>query len=182
MSVYIALLRGVNVGGKHILPMRDLREILATLDCEDVRTYIQSGNAVFRFAGDPEALTRQIRAGIKDKFGFSSRLLLLTRGQLQAIAACNPYPGAEQDPRFLHVWFMAEHPAKPDLEALMEKQTATESFELGSAAFYLHAPDGIGHSKLANLVEKCLGVDVTARNWRTVSKLLQLAATVGKDN
>lgn len=176
MITYIALLRGINVGGNNPLPMKELREILAALACENVRTYIQSGNAVFTSNAEPESLTSEIRLAIEERFGFSPKLLLLSHERLVAIAASNPFPDAEQKPKSLHVGFLADKPTNPDLDRLRDRKTKSEEFSLNDDAFYLYAPDGVGRSKLAGQVEKCLGVDVTARNWRTVTKLLELAS------
>ena len=182
MITYVALLRGINVGGKHLLPMEELREILAALGCENVRTYIQSGNAVFVSDSDRDALTSEIRSAIEKRFGFSPKILLLSSERLVEIAASNPFPEAEKNPKFLHVWFLADRPLNPDLVKLGNTKTNSEEFSLGEGAFYLYTPDGLGRSKLAGQVEKCLGVDVTARNWRTVVKLLELASANSMDH
>jgi uncharacterized protein (DUF1697 family) len=181
MITYIALLRGINVGGNNPLPMKELREILASLGCENVRTYIQSGNAAFASDSDRDTLTGAIRSAIEKRFGFSPKILLLSNERLVEIAASNPFSEAEQNPKFLHVWFLADNPRNPDLDKLNNTKTNSEKFSLGQGAFYLYTPDGLGRSKLAGHVEKCLGVDVTARNWRTVTKLLELATLTDSD-
>lgn len=178
MTVNVALFRGINVGGKHSLPMQDLRDILTSLGCEDVKTYIQSGNAVFHTTSAAGSLADEIKAVIGERFGFSPWVLLLTVAEFVEIAAANPYADAESMPKSLHVLFLAESPKSPDLNSLNVVKAESESFELGDRAFYLHAPDGIGRSKLAAKVEKALGVEATGRNWRTVSKLLELADTI----
>jgi len=171
---YVALFRGINVGGKHILPMQDLREILSTLGCEGVQTYIQSGNAVFSSLLDEKPLAEQIKGEIDKRFGFAPAVLLLPTERFNAIVAANPFPDAEQTPKYLHVWFLMESPSGPDLEALHALKKPSEHFILSDEAFYLHAPDGIGRSRLAEKIDRCLGVATTARNWRTVSKLFEL--------
>lgn len=175
MSNYVALFRGINVGGKHILPMAELREILVSLGCEGVQTYIQSGNAVFTSAANSNTLSENIKDAIDKRYGFAPQVLLLTVARFNEIAGANPFAGAEKAPKTLHVCFLAETPRAPDLGALDESKTLSERFSLGDGAFYLHAPDGIGRSKLAGKVDRHLGVSTTARNWRTVSKLLDLA-------
>ena len=174
MDTLIALFRGINVGGHHKLPMQDLRDILASLGCEDVKTYIQSGNAVFNSSEHRESLATGIQAAVEAKFGFAPRVLILEVEQFRAIAAANPYKAAEETPKALHVAFLAEPPGKPDLEALEAARSDSEAFELVGPAFYLHAPDGIGRSKLAACVDRALGVETTGRNWRTVAKILEL--------
>ena len=178
MTVCVALFRGINVGGHNKLPMQELRDMLASLGCENVQTYIQSGNAVFRIAKDPAILADEIVVAIDDSFGFRPGLLILKLDAFRAIAAANPYRAAEATPAQLHVSFLTETPTDPDIESLERLRSASESFELANGAFYLHAPDGIGRSKLAARVEKALGVEATGRNWRTVSKLLELADSV----
>jgi len=177
MTAHVALLRGINVGGKNSLPMQDLRDILGSLGCENVKTYIQSGNAVFHAADNTKTLVNNIRNAIEQRFGFAPTVLLLSADKFKAIAAANPYPQAEETPKLLHVWFLAEAPTSPDLDALASVKAPSEKFALLGDAFYLHAPDGIGRSRLAAKVDRCLGVATTARNWRTVTKLLALADT-----
>lgn len=176
MKKYIALFRGINVGGHNKLPMQALRDIFVALDCANVQTYIQSGNVVFEVAGDPAKLDTALETAIDDRFGFRPQVLVLDVKEFAAIAAANPYTAAEQHPQQLHISFLAAAPTAPDLASLESLRSPTESFELIGKAFYLHAPDGIGRSKLAAKVEKALGVAATGRNWRTVSKLLALAA------
>jgi len=178
MTVYVALLRGINVGGYNKLPMQDLRDILAALGCENIKTYIQSGNAVFRSADERVHLSNKIRAAVDEKFGFTPTVQLLTIDDYQSILSANPFPEAVEDPKSLHVSFLSETPIDPDLKSLHALRSPTENYELLANAFFLHAPDGIGRSKLAAKVEKCLGVQATGRNWRTAMKLAELAATI----
>ena len=173
MTIHVALFRGINVGGKHILPMQDLRELLAELGCEDIQTYIQSGNAVFSSA-DPISLSAKITSTIEERFDFAPQVLLLTVERFAAIASANPYPEAEVTPKFLHVWFLTEKAGNPDIDAMNSIKAENERFTLTDDALYLHAPDGIGRSRLAGKVDRHLGVSTTARNWRTVGKLLVL--------
>jgi uncharacterized protein (DUF1697 family) len=175
MNRYVALFRGINVGGKHILPMQALREILAACDCEDVQTYIQSGNAIFSSAVAASGLSANITHAIEERFGFAPQVLLLTVDRFMAIAAANPFTDADANPKCLHVWFLAENPRAPNLDALNDLKVESERFLLKDDAFYLYAPDGIGRSKLAAKVDRHLGVATTARNWRTVCKIIELA-------
>jgi len=175
MTIHVALFRGINVGGKHILPMQDLRDLLAELGCEDIQTYIQSGNAVFSASADPKSLSAQITRTVEERFGFAPQVLLLTVERFAAIASANPYPEAEAIPKFLHVWFLTEKAGNPDIDAMNSIKAENERFTLTDDALYLHSPDGIGRSRLAGKVDRHLGVSTTARNWRTVRKLLDLA-------
>ena len=178
MTIYVALLRGINVGGKNSLPMQKLRDMLAALGCEDIKTYIQSGNAVFRSDDERALLSSKIEVAVDEKFGFAPTVLLLTIDDYHSILAANPFPDAVDDPKSLHVSFLAEACVDPDLNSLDALKSPTENYELAVNAFYLHAPDGIGRSKLAAKVEKYLGVPATGRNWRTTTKLAELAASI----
>ena len=175
MSRFVALFRGINVGGKHSLPMQALREILAACGCEDVQTFIQSGNAVFSSAVAASELAANIKHAIEARFSLAPQVLLLTVDRFAAIAAANPFTDAESNPKCLHVSFLTEKPGAPNLDALDGLKVESERFLLKGDAFYLYAPDGIGRSKLAAKVERHLGVAATGRNWRTVSKIIELA-------
>ena len=179
MSTYIALLRGINVGGSNILPMRELIVLLEELGLSRVKTYIQSGNVVFQSGhNDIKELAQKISAAIGNSHGFAPHIFLLDLSALQAAVAANPFPQAENDPNTLHLFFLDEVPQNPDWAALESIKAETEQYRLVNNVFYLHAPDGIGRSKLAGKVEKVLGVAVTARNWRTVSKVIAMALEI----
>lgn len=176
MTRWIALLRGINVGGNSSLPMKDLREILTALGCDNPQTYIQSGNCVFDHReADPALLSTRISEEIGARFGFSPRVLLITADQLRAAIDANPYPQAVEDPKSLHFYFLAVPADKPDLDGLRNAAKETEDFKLIDQVFYLYAPEGIGRSKLAEQVEKRLGVAATARNLRSVMKIADMA-------
>jgi uncharacterized protein (DUF1697 family) len=177
MKTWIGLFRGINVGGNNILPMAELRSDLESLNLNNVRTYIQSGNVVFdSTAKTSKSLTEKIARRIEERHGFRPHLLILTREELISAIESNPFPKAVSDPKTLHFSFLAEPTSNPDIEALDSAKTPTESFKLVDRVFYLHAPDGIGRSKLAAKTEKCLGVVMTSRNYRTVDKLLSMVA------
>jgi uncharacterized protein (DUF1697 family) len=179
VKTYIALLRGINVGGKDIVPMRELVETLEALGLNQVRTYIQSGNVVFQSArSDLTKLTQDIRAAIGNQYGFTPELLLFDLQTFQAAITDNPFPEAEREPKTLHLFFLARVPENPNLAALDRIRKENERFELVNNVFYLHAPDGIGRSKLAQNVGKDWDVAVTARNWRTVSKIMAMVEEV----
>jgi uncharacterized protein (DUF1697 family) len=176
MKTYIALFRGINVGGSNLLPMPALRLLLEKEGCVDVRTYIQSGNAIYRSAGSDRAgLAKRLTAAISKSLGFEPRVLVLTRRELESAVSGNPFPEVVGNPQSLHLFFLAERLKKPDLKPLDALKTETERFELRGTVFYLHTPDGFGRSKLAARAERLLGVETTARNWRTVTTLLEMA-------
>jgi len=175
MTTYIALFRGINVGGKNKLPMKDLAATLDGVGARDVATYIQSGNAVFQSEEqDAALLSEAIEAAIKERHGFEPRVLVLGAEDLEEAVRSNPFPKAESEPKTLHVYFLAASPERPDLDALEGLKGERERFVLGDGVFYVHAPNGIGRSKLAANIEKLLGVPVTARNWRTVRKVMEM--------
>jgi uncharacterized protein (DUF1697 family) len=175
MNQWLVLLRGINVGGKNIVPMKQLSQMLSELGCGDIKTYIQSGNVLLQHEElQNHALSELIANSMQVTFGFKPHLLLLTRIQLEQAIANNPYIAAQSDSKNLHLFFLAEQSGQRDFAALNQIKASTESFELIGRIFYLYAPDGIGRSKLAKKVEKVLGVAVTARNWNTVTKLLTL--------
>jgi uncharacterized protein (DUF1697 family) len=176
MNTYIALFRGINVGGRNSLPMKELVTILEELGCQNVRTYIQSGNAVFESdTDDISRLSKSISSSVEKRRGFAPHVLLLTLKELEKAIANNPFPEGREDPKALHVGFLASAPRQPDLKKLESLRGEKERFRLVDDIFYLHAPDGIGRSKLAASTEKLLGVPMTDRNWRTVLKLLDMA-------
>jgi uncharacterized protein (DUF1697 family) len=178
-GTYILLLRSVNVGGTGSLPMKDFIRLLEKLGLADVRTYIQSGNAVFRASRTQATrLPARIRAGLSRKLGFAPEVILLRLEDLESAIAANPYPKAGAAPQSLHLTFLASAPLEPDLAALEKLCKNNERFALKGRVFYLHAPDGVGKSRLFARIEGLLGVAGTSRNWRTVRKLQELAREV----
>lgn len=174
MPTYIALFRGINVGGNNPLPMPALVGILEHLGCKDIKTYIQSGNAVFRTAKTPaKKIAAEISARIFKDHGFKPKVLLLSVSEFEAAIANNPFSTA--DGKALHFMFLESKPNKPDLAGLMAVKAKSEQFKLNKNVFYLYAPEGIGRSKLAAKVEPAMNEPVTGRNWNTVNKLLALA-------
>jgi uncharacterized protein (DUF1697 family) len=118
-KTFIALFRGINVGGNAILPMKDLVRILETLDLRDVKTYIQSGNVVFRSTeGNPPRISSRIRAEIRKRFDFEPQVLLLESTELMKALESNPFPEAESEPKTLHLSFLASVPENPDLKTM----------------------------------------------------------------
>ena len=176
MKSYIALFRGINVGGKNILPMKNVRMLLENLGAHGVKTYIQSGNAVFRHETENASqLSKRIRGAILESHGFEPRVLLLESVEMENAIASNPFPEAESEPKSLHFYFLVSVPENPDWEMLESLKQDNERFQLIDKVFYLCAPAGIGRSKLAARVEKALGVAATARNWRSVCKIMDMA-------
>lgn len=176
MNTYIALIRGINITGNHMLPMTELKRICEQNNCLEVRTYIQSGNVIFRSAAaDVELLAQRLTAGVSKSHGFEPRVLVITMRELEKAAAGNPFPEARENPKSLHLFFLTAKPKKPGLQKCEALRAPSERFELKGSIFYLHTPDGFGTSKLAKRAENLLGVGATARNWRTVTTLLEMA-------
>jgi len=175
MPKQIALFRGINVGGKNILKMRDLVLLLENLGATNVKTYIQSGNVVFETQDSKVISAETISESIQQIYGFSPQVLLLTLEELHSAMQNNPFPEAESNPKAVHFGFLADKPVKPRLDDLERLKAPTEAFILKDKVFYLYAPEGVGRSKLAASSERLLGVPMTDRNWNTVCKLYELA-------
>ncbi len=173
MSTYIALFRGINIGGKNLLPMKTLVPSLEEMGCSGIQTYIQSGNVVLEWEGESaESLARDISSAIQKQFGFEPRVVLLTADELEQAIANNPFP--TDNGKVLSFFFLDEIPAHADFEKMDEIKIASEAYKLHDKVFYFCAPDGFGRSKLAANAEKLLGVPATARNWNTVNKLREM--------
>ena len=181
MKTYVALFRGINVGGNNVLSMKNLVALLENIGSKNVKTYIQSGNAVFEHEEENSSLlSSRIRTTIKKSHGFEPQVLLLELEDIERAVRSNPFPEAESDPKTLHLYFLASMPNNPDLGVLESVKSDGERFALKDGVFYLHAPEGIGRSKLAANIEKVLSVAATGRNWRTVCKVMAMAKECGQ--
>lgn len=179
MHTYIALFRGINVGGKNSLPMKDLASIFESLGASNVKTYIQSGNVVFQSASqDISSFSERLGIGVRERYGFKPYLLVISLSEVEAAITNNPFPEAESEPSSLHLGFLAFAPENLDLKKLESSKKDSERFCLIGNIFYLHAPEGVGRSKLAASSEKLLGVPMTDRNWNTVFKLKEMATLI----
>lgn len=163
----VILLRGINVGGHAKLPMRTLCAILAELGARHPQTYMHSGNAVIEGSLDAGAVSSAVEAAN----GFRPRVMVFDGQTFQQIAACPPVD--EPDGKLLHIWF-SSGPFTFDQEKADKLRAETETLHILPGAIYLHAPKGIGRSKLAAKIEALAGVPCTARNMNTVRKLLQM--------
>jgi len=175
MRTWVGLFRGINVGGRNLLPMKELVALLAAEGFDEVRTYIQSGNVVFRGAGTARAIGDRIVAAVARRFGFRPHLLLMSGADLTRAAAANPYAAARAKPQYLHLWFLVKAPRAARVRSLEAVRAPSERFTVRGRVLYLEAPQGIGRSRLAARAESLLGVAATARNWRTVTRLLEMA-------
>lgn len=177
MTRSVALLRGINVGGKHRLPMAELIAIFEGLGHTGVQTLIQSGNVVFEH-GEP-VIADAIRQAIDAAHGFAPHVLVLDAVAWRAVVEANPFPADAG--KTLQVFFFDAAPESPDRARLDALKSPSEAFALGAHALYLLAPEGIGRSKFAAGVEKALGVPVTARNGNTVAQISTLLAQATPD-
>jgi uncharacterized protein (DUF1697 family) len=192
MATHVALLRGINLGGRNKVAMADLRGLVSELGHADVSTYIQSGNVLFTAAADTgtsdtgtSALAAGLTRAIADKLGVSSPVVVVPREELAQIVAANPF-AAEPDPRRVHAVVLSE-PPWPDLavklDAARAKSAAASEADQVLAigrTLYLHTPAGYGRSVLAEALLRAVsspksGATGTARNWATMTKLLELA-------
>jgi uncharacterized protein (DUF1697 family) len=178
MATYVALLRGINLGGRNRVSMPELRELFVALGSEDVETYVQSGNVVFVSSARSAAkLTTAIEERIAGDLGLEVTVILRTRSQLAKLLAGNPFAKREKDPVKLHVTFLAARPAAARVRELDAKYGEPDGFRVVGHDVYLHTPGGYGRSKLSNAYfERRLGVPATTRNWKTVTALAELAA------
>ena len=167
MNTYVVLIRGINVGGRNLVPMRELVKVLEKRDYQNIRTYIQSGNLVLQNRKKPE----DISSIIQDRFGFKPEVLVLEKAEFTSAVEHNPYRSPEG--KTIHFYFCREDP-EINLERLEKLKSQTEEFHIDGRVFYLWAPEGIGRSKLANDIESCLGVSATGRNLNTINKLMEM--------
>ena len=174
MPTYIAFLRGIG-GGIRTLPMKEAVAALEGVGLQEVRSYIATGNFVFKSRKKPAQLVKDIQGVIEKKFGFFSMTIVLTVDELEQAARENPFPQANENHKSVHLFFLSEPAKSPKLDEMNKIKTPTEQFVLKKEVFYLYTPDGLGISKLAERVERLLGVKPTARNWRTVTKVLEMA-------
>ncbi|MEU6262561.1 DUF1697 domain-containing protein [Saccharopolyspora shandongensis] len=177
MHTYIALLRAVNLGSRGRVAMPDLRDLVAAAGHSDVATYLQSGNVVFTSDHtDPEALSAELRRRLAGELGVDTPVLVRTGTEIIGIAAHHPFQDGQHDHAKLHVAFLTAEPDPDRAAQLAVPEGAPEELHLNGRELYLHYPAGAGRSRLtAAYLEKRLGVGVTARNWKTVTALAELA-------
>lgn len=184
MASHVALLRGINVGGRNKVPMAELREVVTSLGHTGVTTYIQSGNVLFSTEDtDTAKLASELTAAITARFGITSAVVVLSRDELARILGDNPYPTDE--PKRVHVVFLGAEPSQELLDRIKAAESAAaakgsrDTFTAIGNALYLHTPDGFGTSELAEIMFRIIGTGkhnlaATARNWSTATTLLSL--------
>lgn len=168
MKTWIALLRGINVGGKHKMPMKELVLLMESNGFSNVRTYIQSGNVVFE---SPQRPLDKIGQLIEQQFGFMPYIFVLDRDELMGAVANCPYESDQG--KTIHYFFLDREPETIDHGLLDSLKADSEQYALIEKVFYLYAPEGIGRSKLVDKMGKALpGVTMSARNLNTINKLV----------
>lgn len=181
MTVFISLLRGINVGGHKKIKMDALRSLYESLGLRSVQSLLQSGNVIFENEhNDRFRLAAQIEDAIEKAFGFRSNTILRAFTELKDVIRRNPFSdGQERDPSRLLIMFLSDKPSNEAKESLKKMDIAPEELHMSEQEIYLYYPNGIGRSKLTNtLIEKKLNTHGTARNWNTVTKLLEVAKTL----
>jgi uncharacterized protein (DUF1697 family) len=173
---YLALLRGINVGGKNKLPMKDLAEMFVEAGCKDVKTFIQSGNVLFNAPGKvAKSIAGTIPDEIEKRFGHRPPIVIRTAKELAVAAANNPFlqAGAAED--MVHLMFLADSPEATRVEGLDAWRSVPDAFVVRGAEIYLHLPNGGGGTKFTNAYfDSKLKTVSTVRNWRTVLSLLEM--------
>jgi uncharacterized protein (DUF1697 family) len=175
-EVWVALIRGINVGGKGKLAMGDLRRLLESLGYGDVRTHLQSGNAIFTAAPvAANALEAEISSRLESDLGLAVKVLVRGARELTSVIDGNPFVSEGVDPKHLMVSFLSEPAPPARVTAIDPRAYEPDRFEFGSRVIYLMMPNGFIGSKLPNF-ERLLGIAATTRTWRTVTRLRDLTA------
>ena len=172
------MLRGVNVGGHHLVKMEALRALYGSLGLEDAQSYVQSGNVLFKTkAKDAVALARRVGDAIESAFGFRSAVIIRTSSDLRDVIARNPFGTRDGlEPRRLLVFFLESEPGAAARQKVSDIKTAPEELHISGRELYIHFPNGMGGSKLPlAAIERALGTPCTARNWNSVTKMLEMA-------
>lgn len=184
MAIYVALLRGINVGGHNKVKMADLKKMFESLGFDSVQTYIQSGNVLFSSSDDEQALRERIERAFAETFGFSSTIVLRTHEELAGIVAGLPYTeqmvaeaNAASEAFSLYVAMLPEAPLPEAVERLRPYENDKERFHVAGRDIYLLFHHSVRDAKLSANLQK-LKTPATVRNWNTMNKLVALAQTI----
>ena len=180
MQTFISILRGINVSGQKKILMADLKKLYESLKFSEVKTYIQSGNVVFKSDSKTSdiQLARKIEKAISAKYKFEVPVITRTKEELEKILSQNSFTKEKSiDLKKLHVTFLSETPDREKMEQIKEVDFSPDQFIIKGKEIYLHIPNSYGETKLSNkFFENKLKVSATTRNWNTVNKLLELAS------
>ena len=176
MAAQIALLRGINVGAHNRIPMADLRALLVELGYPDARTLVQSGNIVLSAKLAPDELAVELEGAIAGQFGVQTPVVVRTRDELAAVVALDPLGDVAEEQKLYQVSFLSAEPDSQAVAKIAQEDFAPECFVQVGREIYAWHPGGIHSSRLARMLsDKRLGVVATARNWKTTTKLLEMA-------
>ena len=171
MNRYIVLLRGINVSGKNILPMQELRKLLNELNYQNVQTYIQSGNIILDTEKEKSIVEEEIKNTIKNRYEYTIPVIAKTIEDLERTIQNVPYP--VENEKIVAVFFLSDFPLITTIEI---NKAEDDEFTILNDVVYIYCPNGFGRSKLTiNAFERKLDVIATSRNWKTTKKLLELA-------
>ena len=176
MGLHVALLRGINVGGKHKLPMKELCPMFEAAGCERVRSFIQSGNVVFDAStAVAKGVPARVGAAIEKRYGFETPIVLRTAKELRAAFENNPLLEPPIDPKLVYLGVMAKAPGQAALAKLEPDRFLPDVFVVRGRDIYLRYPNGVARSRLTNAyLDARLGTPTTMRNWNTVAKLVEM--------
>lgn len=176
MTIYISILRGINVSGQKKIRMEDLKALYQELDFSEVITYIQSGNVIFKTSHNISisGLSEKIEKAIEVKYHFHVPVIIRTADEMHQILSSNPFLNeAGTDREKLHVTFLEEEPQSEDIDTIRKTEFSPDRFLIIGKEVYLYCPDGYGNTKLSNtFFEKKLHLKATTRNWKTVNNML----------
>jgi uncharacterized protein (DUF1697 family) len=178
MQTYIAILRGINVSGKNMIKMPELQTLFEGLGFNKVKTYIQSGNVIFKAAAKNSCeIEKLIEEKIFEKFSLKVPVLVKTKDEVEKVLQNNPFVKATNvDGSKLHATFLSKEPEQANVDKISKDQYLPDEFILKGSAVYLHCPNGYGNTKLNNnFFESKLKVTATTRNWKTVNELVNIA-------
>jgi uncharacterized protein (DUF1697 family) len=183
-DIYVALLRGINVGGHRSIKMAELTALFGEQGYAGARTYLQSGNVVFASARvERHALERRLESALEQRLGYDVDVFVRSVSEWDRLIEENPFEVEVNDPLKVHLFVLREPPTAASLDALEVKRAslsekgAEDRFVCRGLALYLHTPSGFGKSRLAQSIERTIGVKATARNWRTALALRELGAS-----
>lgn len=171
---WVALFKGINVGGNNKLPMAELRALATELGLGDAKTYIQSGNLIFDSEDEADVIEEELATAVEQRFGFRPSIILRSADALKAALATNPFAARVSEGKQLHMFFLDAPAEKYDEAALRALAIETEDFALIGDVFYLFAPDGIGRSKLVEKMSPYFPKQMTARNLNSVQAISDL--------
>ncbi len=173
---YVALLRGINLGGHNKLPMKDLTAIFVAAGCNDVKTYIQSGNVVFSApASAVKRLPDAITAAIEKKFGYKIPVVMRSADEVARAANANPFLTTVSDHKTLHLGFLLHEPKAEAVAGLDPNKSPGDAYQVVGREVYFHTPNGFGQTKLTSAYfDSRLKTVITSRNWATVQQILAM--------